>query len=151
MLELSLLGAVKFTFKFNKKLFPPKLHNCQLEYCSGVHVLLGNFELDISLFLNLESAVWFCIFLVCSKCMMYSRLNGNICNLCLLLMRLKLYKKYSRQKNPTNTWWTTNKGDLSRTTARSYDKSYDVIELMILILDWLHQCVWLIEAYNNSD
>ena len=31
--------------------------------------------------------------------LMYSKLNGHICNLCLLLMRLKLYKNKSGKRN----------------------------------------------------
>ena len=90
---------------------------------------------------------WFCF----SMSLMYSKVNGNICNLCHLLMRLKLNKKCLRLKKPTNTWSTTNIGDLLRTTRLPTGVIYWELQ-QVFVINHMTWWIWFeIDYFSVND
>ena len=133
-----LLGAC-----FAKKVFPPNYTNVNLNisqecmFCEKTKVCL---LLNYFVF-------WFCF----SMSLMYSKVNGNICNLCHLLMRLKLNKKCSRLKKPTNTWSTTNIGDLLRTTRLTTGVIYWELQ-QVFVINHMTWWIWFeIDYFSVND
>ena len=128
-----LLGAC-----FAKEVFPPNYTNVNLNisqecmFCEKTKVCL---LLNYFVF-------WFCF----SMSLMYSKVNGNICNLCHLLMRLKLNKKCSRLKKPTNTWSTTNIGDLLRTTRLPTGVIYWELQ-QVFVINHMTWWIWFEIGY----
>ena len=133
-----LLGAC-----FAKEVFPPNYTNVNLNisqecmFCEKTKVCL---LLNYFVF-------WFCF----SMSLMYSKVNGNICNLCHLLMRLKLNKKCSRLKKPTNTWSTTNIGDLLRTTRLPTGVIYWELQ-QVFVINHMTWWIWFeIDYFSVND
>ena len=130
-----LLGAC-----FAKKVFPPNYTNVNLNISQECMFCEKTKVCNYFVF-------WFCF----SMSLMYSKVNGNICNLCHLLMRLKLNKKCSRLKKPTNTWSTTNIGDLLRTTRLPTGVIYWELQ-QVFVINHMTWWIWFeIDYFSVND